>query len=265
MSANQTMYEQNVYFPDVYKGCKNGCVYCVPSFQKQAKRQRKNCAKCYTFEPHLHAERLERKSPATKGNQFVFFPKGADLCFASAEEWNQIIGFIEANPQTTFLIQTKQPYCFSHYENPWITDEDEPRDFPKNVILGITLETDRYHFSVDASQYKNYPQISKADYPLERMIGFAHIRHKRKEITIEPILQFSEQFEWQIRKLKPEFVYVGYDTKGCKLPEPTLAETQALIDQLRKAGLDVRTKTIRKAWFEDGLQDCESKEQKREL
>lgn len=251
MSQNQTMYAQNVYFPDVFKGCKHDCVYCKPSFQRQAKRQKQRCLKCYTFEPHDHFERLKGRTPATKPGEFIFFPKGADLCFASTKEWEQIVHFIESNPQTTFLIQTKEPYCFNRYENPWTINEGcEPRDFPPNVILGMTLETDRYNFSVEASQYKSYPQISKAEYPIERIHAFQSFRHKRKEITIEPILQFTEQFEWQIRKLKPEFVYIGYDTKGCKLPEPTLAETQGLIEKLKASGIDVRLKTIRKAWYE---------------
>lgn len=56
-----------------------------------------------------------------------------------------------------------------------------------------------------------------------------------------------------ILAIKPEFVYIGYDTKKCKLPEPTLAETQALIDRLRKEGLDVRLKTIHPAWYESTI------------
>lgn len=32
-----------------FKGCKFDCIYCVPSFQKQAKRQMHNCMDCYNY------------------------------------------------------------------------------------------------------------------------------------------------------------------------------------------------------------------------
>jgi len=41
-------------------GCRFNCVYCKPSFQRQAKRRKKWCELCYCYEPHFHPERLDR-------------------------------------------------------------------------------------------------------------------------------------------------------------------------------------------------------------
>jgi hypothetical protein len=238
---NQTMYAQNVYFPDVFKGCKHDCIYCKHSFQRQAKRQKQRCIKCYSFEPHSHLERLRHPSPKTVGNKFVFFPKGGDVVFCHAANFLEMLKYAESNPQTTFLIQTKDPRYFNSFR------------FPKNVILGITLESDMSAYDTP-SKYHYYHEISLAPAPLQRLIYFLAVPHVRKEVTIEPILQCSDRFADAIIKLKPEFVYVGYDTKGCHLPEPSLKETQALIDTLG-ASIPVRLKTIRKAWYEGTLND----------
>jgi hypothetical protein len=41
---------------------------------------------------------------------------------------------------------------------------------------------------------------------------------------------------------RPDMVFVGADSKGAGLPEPSRAEVLALLDTLRSAGLDVREK-----------------------
>ena len=236
------MYSENVYFPDVFKGCKHDCVYCRPSFQRQAKCQRQRCQKCYTFEPHNHFERMKGKSPATKGSQIVFFPKGGDPCFASPKELDAMFGYVMLNPQTTFFMQTKNPQFL------W------RRTLPSNLIVAITLETNVNNFMYlpwkNLSLYSYYRDISKAPCPRDRFESFMLVNHPHKAVTIEPILQFRlDAFCTMIQQLHPEFVYVGYDNHNCHLPEPSLADTERLIVELRKF-TEVHLKTIRKAWWE---------------
>jgi hypothetical protein len=77
------------------------------------------------------------------------------------------------------------------------------------------------------------------------------LKHPRKEITIEPILQFHlDMLIPCVDAIKPEFIYVGYDNHNCLLPEPKLEETLKLIEELEKHGFEVRRKTVRKAWWE---------------
>lgn len=251
MSNNQTMYAQNVYFPDAFKGCGFDCVYCVPSFQRQAKRQKQRCQLCYEYRPHFHPERLYKpgklefvKTPATTRDQFIFFPKGGDPCFATEHVFKQMLAFINYNSQTTFLMQTKDPDFLRYYPN-----------LPSNLILGITLESDKDLYET-SSKFKRYSEISRAPTPVRRAKIFCFdVFHKWKFVTIEPILQFNLEnlVEW-ILTIDPEAVYIGYDTKNCHLPEPTLQETKELIGQLESWGkikrFDVRLKTIRKAWWE---------------
>jgi hypothetical protein len=239
MNDKQTMYHENRYFPNVFVGCGHDCVYCKPSFQAQAKRQMHRCNLCYNFLPHLHPERLTKRSPKTVGDQFVFFPKGGDIVFASSNELAILRQYIEDNSQTTFLVQSKNPKVF------W-----ELRPYPDNLILGITLETNRSVFNGDL-RFRSYSDISKAPLPDTRGKDFLSIPCDRKFITVEPILEFNlEVLAYWIKAIAPKAVYVGYDTKGCGLPEPKLAETLELIQRLRSDGFVVREKTLRVAWYE---------------
>ena len=231
------MYKENRKSINWFVGCEHGCVYCVPSFQRQMKRQGKRCQQCYQYEPHAHLERLLKSPPKTKDNEFIFFPSSGDPAFANRREFQAAIDYTRKYGNRTFLIQSKDPSCFLHY------------DFPKNVILGTTIETDSRYFQTP-SEHKNYGQISNAPSPYIRYHHFLELKHKRKLVTIEPILQFLHGIllSW-IVKLEPEIVYVGYDNHNCRLPEPTLEATKLLIERM-KLFTEVRVKTLRKAWYE---------------
>jgi hypothetical protein len=251
---NQTMYSENVYFPDAFKGCGFDCVYCGPSFQRQAKRQKQRCQLCYEYKPHFHPERLIKpiedprkgfyfKTPKTTGKQFVFFPKGGDPYFATVRVFQTMMEFVRANPQTTFLVQSKSPGFLADHT-----------PLPDNVIVGTTAETDRTIFitgwenlNLD-SPFKTYGDISKAPNCETRLLDLAELDHPRKSVTVEPILWHSDDLVTFIQRVKPEFVYVGYDTKNCKLPEPSKAKTLKTIAKL-EAFTEVRLKTIREAWW----------------
>ena len=75
----------------------------------------------------------------------------------------------------------------------------------------------------------------------------------KTHISIEPILDFDlDHFVEWILDFNPSFgVSVGYDNYGCRLPEPPLAKTLQLIEQLEKHGIKVERKTLRKAWWEE--------------
>jgi hypothetical protein len=183
---------------------------------------------------------MKGRTPATSGEQFIFFPKGGDVCYATIIEFKQMLAFIRSNPQSRFLIQTKRPkFLLKHCP------------LPENVLVGITLESDLETYATPSS-ILTYHEVSPRSTPLvERAAIFASIPHNHKSVTIEPILQFNLKKLLQlIRDINPEVVYVGYDTKKCKLPEPTLAETTALMNLLKKEGFTVRLKQIRRAWFE---------------
>ena len=232
----RNMYKENRMSLNAFVGCRHECVYCKPSFQRQMKRQK--CPLCKIFVPHIHIDRLKKTPPKTKQGEFIFFPSSGDLAFAIPEVVQVHIDYAEKYPDRTFLIQSKTPEFFKDY------------DFPDNVILGTTIETNLALFETP-SKYNYYSEISKALYPCHRIRSMMDLVHKRKSVTIEPILDFSlsVMVEW-MERIRPEIIWVGYDNHKCHLPEPTLAETMVLVYELRKRGFDVRTKTLRKAWFE---------------
>lgn len=233
------MYLENVKSINAWVGCRHDCVYCRPSFQRQTKRRRKDCLLCYQYTPHLHPERLQRAPPKTPTGTFLFFPSTGDPCFAAPKEWRLLIGYAEKYRDRTLLIQSKDPKCFLDYE------------FPDNVILGTTIETNRAFFSDTPSTYSSYFEISKAPLPVYRKKAMLEVDHPHKAITAEPILDFdvAVMMDW-MREIRPKIIYIGYDNHKCLLPEPGLNKTLLLNDLLVQARFaEVRLKSIRPPWW----------------
>jgi len=233
----ENMYQDAISRWNVFKGCKFECSYCVPSFQRQAKRQKpvidkngnkRGCQDCYDYKPHFHPERLNQTLPNTNGDQFIWACSSGDIFFAKKEWMGKILKRVRELPDKTFFFQTKNPEILYNY------------DWPDNVMLGITLESNRY-----------YPEISKAPIPWVRYHSFDSLYFPRKIITIEPILDFDmDEFLTWISLISPIRIYIGYDTKRCGLPEPPIEKTRELITQLRENGFKVKEKIIRPAWWE---------------
>lgn len=235
------MYEDAIYRWNVFVGCKFDCLYCRKSFQAQMKRQKpvidkngkkRGCQLCYDYEPHFHEERLDNRLPRTKEDQFIWVGSSGDISFIQDENMIQILDKIKEYSNRTFFFQTKNPKWFQKWS------------FPENVILGITLETDIPYLT------KRY---SKTFIPSMRVKDFSSVKHKRKCITIEPILKFYlyTMLSYCL-KIDPERVYIGYDSKKNKLSEPSLFHTNQLITSLKRIlpTCKIKEKLIRKAWWE---------------
>ena len=235
------MYHENRKSLNWFVGCRHNCVYCKPSFQAQMKRQLHNCKSCYLFEPHAHLERLQKNPPKTKDGEFIFFPSSGDPSWASDKQWSQAIEYMAKHIDTTFLVQSKDPVCFN-------IQSEIHNGFSDNVVLGTTIETDIIYFFDPHSEFKTYMEISSAPEPYWRYADLVSLKHRRKFVTIEPIVQFGLLLPRMIEEIDPEFIYIGYDNHNCKLPEPAVAKTKALIKQL-EAFTEVRVKTLRKAWW----------------
>jgi len=153
-----------------------------------------------------------------------------DVAFCEPVWMQQILARIKQLPDRTFLIQSKNPSIFRGYR------------FPENVLLGTTIETDRSNL---------YQGISRAPLPSQRYSAMLKLRHPRKIVTVEPILDFDVEIleEW-ISDIGPETCYVGYDSKKNFLPEPELSKVKALMKKLKET-TNVRAKTIRRAWWQD--------------
>jgi len=239
------MYRQNVQNWNFVVGCDHKCIYCVESFQNQVKRvwkltwrpdgKTRGCVQCRDYTPHDHDNRLNQSLRRTEGDTFIFVCSTGDISFGSKKIIKQALDRIRRNPDRRFLIQTKNPEKLFK----------KVKQFPENVYLDVTLETNRD---------KDYSKISEAPKPSERLKAYLKSNHPHKFLTIEPIFDFDpEVFLAWIKQLNPERVYIGYESKGVsgrlKLPEPTLAKTKDFIKKL-SAFTTVYTKLLRKAWHE---------------
>ncbi len=140
-------------------GCEFGCIYCA--FRKLTQRL-SSCPDCKAFRPHYHMERLKKNPKKTVGKEFISLCLNGDVSFASAEFIQNLIRYCEQWHDRTFLIQSKNPARFLCFE------------FPYNVILGTTIETNYKAIGKDNVLYFS---ISKAPHPEERYRAMRQIQN----------------------------------------------------------------------------------------
>jgi DNA repair photolyase len=212
-------------------GCLHNCVYCWA--RRLALTKLKNTERYRDgFIPRLNENEFKREF----NGGFVFTVDMGDIFSPMVkDEWVvRVLKHIARFPDTTFLILTKNPKRYTDFID----------IMPKNAVLGATIETD------DDALYLKYG-ISNAPPPSIRIEAMMNLNWDRKFISIEPILDFTENFAHVISRIKPFMVYVGYDNYSNRLPEPRMKKTLNLIHELLNMGINVQEKTIRKAWFEE--------------
>jgi len=221
------MYERSVKQWNPFVGCCFHCTYCATSFQRQAKRQKHRCFDCYAYKPHQHPKRLTESLPATKPGEFIFTCANGDVVFCDTWYLKRIIDRIRSEPSKTFLLQSKCPETFGRVE------------YPENLILGTTIETNRDHLAM---------AVAGAPAPSLRFAAFKKIRHTRKMVTVEPVMEFDLEVmvDW-ITQIQPEMVWIGYDSKKNNLPEPSREKVEALGNALKQKDITVLYKTMREA------------------
>jgi len=191
------------------------------------------CTFCSTYEPHYHPERLGRipSSPT------VFVYGTGDIEFCHPNFVRRTFAAIDGHrPRMvkTYYFQSKNPACFNQYLDWFLENQDK-------VILLTTLETNR-----DAG----YGRISRAPKPSARFKDFLELDYPRKVVTIEPVLDFDLDIfvDWMLRLKEQgtlEYVWFGYDSKNCGLPEPSGENAQNFVDALCSNGIEIRGKKLR--------------------
>ncbi len=207
--------KRSLMFPFVKKtwnpviGCQHNCIYCWA--RRMAEGRLKHHPKYRDgFKPKFFQDELNVKF---KDGDFVFVVDMGDL-FGEwvPEEW--IVKVIEKTyefPNTTFLFLTKNPLRYHEFLDM----------FRDNHILGATIETNR--------DYK----VTKAPPPEERYEAMKSLKGVRKFVSIEPIMDFDvDVFSRWILDIMPEFVCIGYDNWGNKLPEPPFEKVRDLIERI---------------------------------
>jgi len=189
-------------------------------------------SKFYYGPPRLRIDSdLEAMFPLSKGD-FVFVEDMSDLFgdWVPTEMIQKVLEKCGRHPETRFLFLTKNPKRYRGFL---------PLLYKINGILGVTLETNR----------STWP-YSQAPQPFERWQSFFDIEYTPKFVALEPIMDFdSHTFSEMLFNITNlESVAVGYDNYYNHLPEPPLAKTFSLIEQLEKNRITVFRKTLREAW-----------------
>jgi hypothetical protein len=213
-------------------GCLYNCNYCwardlAVTKLKNSYRYSKG------FKPSLNEK--EFSSKFGKGD-LIFVSDMGDMFgdFIPVEWIKQVLGHIRQFPEADFLFMTKNPQRYLEVL-PFI---------PKNAILGATIETNN-------DEIVQTGRVSTAPLPSQRYEAMEALDWPRKMVSIEPISDFDLSiFSKWIEEINPFIVYVGYDNYCHKLREPTLKQTNELLNNLSETALVIR-KTIRPAWFEE--------------
>jgi len=149
----------------------------------------------------------------------IFVGSSTDM-WAEAVPADWILRVLERcnSHHNTYIFQSKNPgrFCGSTIA----------AAFPPRTVLGTTLETNRGY----GQEYYGPP-------PWARVAGLASERINifHKMVSIEPVMAFDlDVFLSWLQKIGPKFVSIGADSKGHKLPEPTVGELDMLIVGLRK-------------------------------
>ncbi len=179
-----------------------------------------DCKYCYMKVFPQGELRLDEKTANDKlgvGNT-IFVGSSCDM-FAEKvpKEWiKRVLTHCLANPDNTYLLQTKNPKRFlEFYNHSWMGN---------NYIYGTTIETNRVY----VSRFGDLP------IPMERKQFMVKIKGI-KLVSIEPILDFDlEPLVRMIKEIEPKFVSIGADSKGHNLPEPSPEKVKALIEELKK-------------------------------
>lgn len=201
--------------------CPHKCVYCY------VQKNRFGVSPRYKGEPRLIRAELD----VNYGTGKTIFIEHMNDIFAEGvqDDWiTEILNHCGKYEGNTYVFQTKNPGRAREFSFYGI-----------KKIFGTTIETNRDHFFLGGRFY----EMSKAPTQQSRAFGMM-VNGWKKFVTIEPILDFDVEIlvGW-MKEIKPEFVNIGADSKGCKLPEPPAEKVRELIAKLREAKITIRKKS----------------------
>ncbi|UCF12298.1 MAG: DUF5131 family protein [Thermoplasmatales archaeon] len=185
--------------------CKHDCSYCYmkKSFLGRLKK----------YEGDVRLSKNELKTDLGE-DRTIFVGSATDVFghWVPSKIISTILNYCNKYPNT-YLYQSKNPKRFAEFLD----------IIPKNNILATTLETNRDYL------------ISQAPKTYQRFQDFVILDHPRKMISIEPVLDFDlEKILSWIRKINPEFVSIGADSKNNELYEPPSETINMLIKEIKK-------------------------------
>jgi len=166
------------------------------------------CAYCYMKHLKVGELRLEPRCLDPKWDmpldKTIFVGSSTDMWAREVpDEWILRVLAYCAEHLNQYVFQSKNPKRFIDF------CEDLP---DKDMLLGTTIETNRYYSGTQAPQ------------PSARVYDFLDF------VSIEPIMRFDlQEFTNLILSIKPRFVSIGADSQNNHLDEPTSKQVRELI------------------------------------
>uniref|UniRef100_A0A6H1ZRS6 Radical SAM superfamily protein n=1 Tax=viral metagenome TaxID=1070528 RepID=A0A6H1ZRS6_9ZZZZ len=201
--------------------CQHNCIYC---YVNSLRKRNKTLNDKYSSE-----RRLVEKEFKNLGKDKMIFVCSCNDLFARnvpIDFISRVLYHCRSYQDNEYLFQTKNTEGFIGFKD----------EFPKNTILGTTLETNRFYDISFA------PRISERQYYIKR-VAFLMQNKPKIMITCEPILDFDlDEFVGMIRTIQPDWVNIGADSKNHGLPEPSYPKVLELIEAL-KGFTEVRRKS----------------------
>lgn len=208
------MYPWVDYTINFVKGkCPHGCSYCFMEKNPSWKRE-------------FFLDESEFDTDLGSCNT-IFIGSSCDHFAGSIPyQWiDLILTHLALFPENKYLLQTKNPKRL--YD--WIHNTYLETKWNRMVIIGTTLETNRDLLPEVMGAQPRVPS------PMNRQFWLRKTNAYHKMVSIEPIMDFDlDVFVKWIQNIKPDFVSIGADSKGHKLPEPNKEKTLELIKELEK-------------------------------
>jgi hypothetical protein len=173
---------------------------------------------------------LEKELSVNYGADKIIFIEHMNDMFANGVMNGFIYQILEhccRYPNNQYVFQTKNPANALLFM----------QHFPKNFLIGTTIETD----SVDVLLGK-----SQAPDPIDRysaMLEWSYYFPHKMFVTIEPIMSFNVAIlsGW-IRGINPLFVNIGADSKNSELDEPDAEDIKELVRVITESEIEIKKK-----------------------
>ena len=216
--AKGNMYSFVTHTWNVVKGkCPHDCSYC---YMKQFKQ------------PKLHFDEKEFKTDLGEGN-FIFVGSSCDMWAWPIEiDWIKEILSHCSKYDNKYLFQSKNPERIYYIYQMGL--------LPGKTVVGTTIETNRHYTDM---------MLSPSVLTRSKFMNFLTTTEMETMVTIEPIMNFDlETLVDLIFMCHPEWVNIGADSKGHKLPEPSSEKINELINKLSKFTQVIPKKNLERIW-----------------
>lgn len=212
----------NATFNPIKGSCQHACRYCYMNGIRHRFHQ----------DPTLRLDSKALQKRLGK-DKYIFVGSSTDMWAVNVRsEWiRAVLDHLAAYPGNTYHLQSKAPERFLEFTGHTLFTAHKDK-----LILTTTIESD-----------KNYPDVSSAPAMAERIAALKTLSDQgfNVSITVEPIMAFSDSavFADMLASVAPVQVNIGANSsRAVKLPEPTKAEVNALISELKARGIKVHIK-----------------------